>query len=218
MSNDSALDGDSRRGRPALHPPAPGRRWLRRLRRVGVGIAALLFAGALLEQVGAEVDRHRFPPQGTAIDLGDGRRMYLDCRGSGSPTVILDAGFRNWSPTWTLVQPQIAEFTRVCSYDRPGLGLSDRGPRPRNVSALEADLVRLLVRANVSPPYVLVGHSAGGMYHRVFAASHREQVTGMVLVDSDEPTDEEDRRNVERAGSDWNGAIMLTAMTVTVQG
>ena len=176
-------------------------------------MAALLLAGAIFEPIGAWWDGRRYPPQGSRVDLGDGRRMYLDCRGTGSPTVLLEAGHRGWSPAWTLVQPQVATFTRVCSYDRAGLGLSDSGPRPRDVAAVNADLAELLTRAGVTPPYVLVGHSAGGMYQRRFATAHRDHVAGLVLVDSDVPTDAEDRRSVEQAPDDRHAARVLTVMT-----
>jgi pimeloyl-ACP methyl ester carboxylesterase len=194
-------------------PRKPSSRWSRRFRRAGLGVLAVLLAGAVFEQIGAWSDLRRFPPPGTRIDLGDGRRMYLDCRGTGLPTVVLEAGHRNWSPAWMLVEPEIAKVTRVCSYDRAGLGLSDTGPRPRVVGAVAADLERLLHAADVAPPYVLVGHSAGGMYQRVFAASHREQVVGLVLVDSDEPTDEADRLSVETAPDDRTTAAVLTVLT-----
>lgn len=180
-------------------------------RRAALGVVVLLAAGALFERVGAGRDARRFPAPGRRIDLGDGRAMYLDCRGQGSPTVILEAGHHGWSPAWTSVEPEVATFTRVCSYDRAGLGDSDAGPRPRAASAVTQDLTRLLERAEVAPPYVLVGHSAGGMYQRLFFAAHPEQVAGMVLVDTDEPTDEADRRDVAEAPDDHRAAAFLTA-------
>ena len=190
-------------------------RWARRLRRSSTGVLALLLAGAIFEQVGAWRDRNRFPPLGSRVDLGDGRALYLDCRGTGSPTVLLEAGFRGWSPAWTTVEAQVAAFTRVCSYDRAGLGLSDGGPRPRTVDAVNADLARVLERARIAPPYVLVGHSAGGMYQRRFLAAHREQVAGLVLVDTDVPTDEEDRRAVATGDDDRRTGRVLTALAYT---
>ena len=189
---------------------------LRFLRGLGYfikGLAILLLAGALFEQLGAWTDNRRFPPTGTRVKLADGRRLYLDCRGSGSPTVLLEAGHRNWSPAWTLVQPQVAQFTRVCSYDRAGLGLSDSGPRPRTAHAAATDLTQLLHQAAIPPPYVLVGHSAGGMYSRVFTDLHRDQVAGLVLVDTDVPTDSEDRAKIGSAPDDRRTAVVLTLLT-----
>ena len=188
------------------------KRWRRRLGRVALGLGVLLLAGAILEQVGAWRDLRRFPPAGNLVDLGDGRRMYLDCRGSGSPTVLLEAGYLNWSPTWTLVQPEVAKLTRVCSYDRAGLGSSDPGPRPRVVTEVNADLERLLARAGVAPPFVLVGHSAGGMYQRLFTVAHREGVVGMVQIDSNQPTDEADRLSVVNAEDERRTGAVLTAL------
>ncbi len=141
--------------------------------------------------------------------------MLLDCRGAGSPTVLLEAGHHGWSPAWTAVQPEVAQFTRVCSYDRAGLGRSDAGPSRRVAWAAVEDLEALLDRGEVKPPYVLVGHSAGGMYQRLFYQRHPEQVTGMVLVDTDEPTDDADRREVADAPDDRRTAVLLTAAVYT---
>ncbi len=129
--------------------------------------------------------------------------------------MLLEAGFRGWSPAWTAVQPEVAAFTRVCSYDRAGLGLSDTGPRPRTVEAVNADLARALERAQIAPPYVLVGHSAGGMYQRRFLVAHPEQVTGLVLVDTDVPTDDADRRAVATGDDDRMTGRILTALSYT---
>lgn len=190
-------------------------RWGRRLRRSGATVVALVLVGAGYERVGAWRDLRRFPAQGARVDLGGGRAIHLDCRGAGSPTVLLEAGFRGWSPAWTAVQPEVAAFTRVCSYDRAGLGLSDTGPRPRTVEAVNADLARALERAQIAPPYVLVGHSAGGMYQRRFLVAHPEQVTGLVLVDTDVPTDDADRRAVATGDDDRTTGRILTALSYT---
>lgn len=184
-------------------------------KRIGLAFLAILVAGAIFERVGAWRDARRYPPQGERVDLGDGRSMYLDCRGSGSPTVILEAGHDNWSPAWTAVEPEIAKRTRVCSYDRAGLGESDAGPKPRSAAAAVKDLELLLDRAHVAPPYVLVGHSAGGMYQRLFYAAHPDRVAGMVLVDTDEPTDDADRREIADAPDDRRGAAILSVAVHT---
>lgn len=117
------------------------------------------------------------------VDVGHGRRMNLYCLGTGSPTVILDAGMGDSTISWALVQPRLAEHTRVCSYDRAGLGFSDGSPLPSTASNIAADLHALLQAANVAPPYVLVGHSAAGMYIRVYADRYPEEVVGMVSVE-----------------------------------
>jgi pimeloyl-ACP methyl ester carboxylesterase len=120
---------------------------------------------------------------GQLIDIG-GTRLHLNCSGKGSPVVILEAGFPGSSLDWTLVQPGVAEFTRVCSYDRAGFGWSEKGKEPRSASQIAEDLKILLLNAQVSGPYILVGHSMGGLYTRAFVRKSPESVTGMVLVDA----------------------------------
>ncbi|HEX6261458.1 MAG TPA: alpha/beta hydrolase, partial [Actinomycetota bacterium] len=121
-------------------------------------------------------------PQGLDVDLG-GYRLHLDCRGEGSPAVILEAAIWDIGLTWARVQPQVARFTRVCSYDRAGLGRSERGPRPRTVHVMVEELRALLGAAGVPPPYVLVAHSFGALIAKLFAHRHPSEVAGIVLVD-----------------------------------
>jgi pimeloyl-ACP methyl ester carboxylesterase len=134
------------------------------------------------------------------VDIGD-RRLFLECRGAGGPTVILEAGYRCDARTWSIdaqqpdeprvmVLPAIATFTRVCAYDRPGTlwtieqrGRSDPAPMPRTVVDAVADLRTLLGAAGVPGPYVLVGHSYGGLLVRLYAASYPDDVVGLVLID-----------------------------------
>jgi len=117
------------------------------------------------------------------IDVG-GYEMYLHCMGTQSPTVILEAGFGDVLDTWSLVQPEVARSTRTCAYDRAGLGRSDPGPAPRDGIQIVRELHALLINAGIEGPYVLVGHSLGGMYMRLFADYYPEEVVGLVLVDS----------------------------------
>lgn len=117
------------------------------------------------------------------VDMDHGRRMNLYCRGSGSPAVILDAGMGDSSISWALVQPALAKRTRVCAYDRAGMGFSDAATRPSTVGNIAEDLHALLRAAHVRPPYVLVGHSMSGMTVRVFAGRYPDDVVGMVLVE-----------------------------------
>lgn len=117
------------------------------------------------------------------VDLGGGRHLNLRCSGSGAPTVILEIGQGMTSMSWRKVQPLLAAHTRVCSYDRAGLGFSDPGPLPRTAQAAADDLHTLLRAASISTPVVLVGHSLGGNIVRLFAGAHRDEVAGIVLVD-----------------------------------
>lgn len=117
------------------------------------------------------------------VALPDGRRINLYCTGRGAPTVLLEAGFGATTWSWAKVQPLVARTNRVCSYDRAGMGFSDPGPLPRDGAATVADLKALIRAAGLKPPFVLVGHSAGGMTMRLFADAEPAAVTGMVLVD-----------------------------------
>ena len=116
--------------------------------------------------------------------MPDHRRLNFRCSGEGSPTVILEPGFGANSGAWGTVQPKFARVTRVCAYDRAGYGFSDPGPLPREGEAVARDLDEGLKAAGVSGPYVLVGHSAGGLYVRLLAARRRHDVVGLVFVDS----------------------------------
>jgi pimeloyl-ACP methyl ester carboxylesterase len=136
------------------------------------------------------------------VDIGDGRRLWLECRGQGNPTVILEAGAYNDADTWdsaslpadaeeTAVLPGVAGFTRVCAYDRPGTvrdlhhrSRSDPVPMPRTAGDIVADLHALLSAAAIPGPYVLAGHSFGGLVARLYAATYPEEVVGLVLVDA----------------------------------
>ena len=132
---------------------------------------------------------------GRLVPIADGRSLYLLCRGSGSPTVILEAGFGGTSDSWSEVQPAVARTTRTCAYDRAGLGYSPPIPGVHDAADEIADLGRLLDRAGVRPPYVLVGHSYGGLLVRLFAHAHPEQTAGIVLVDA--MGHDQDRRLLE---------------------
>jgi pimeloyl-ACP methyl ester carboxylesterase len=151
-----------------------------------VGLAAI---GASYQTIAAASDRRTYLPPAQLVDVG-GYRLHMQCRGTaqpGSPTVILEAGAGLASPSWAWVQSAVAATTRVCAYDRAGLGWSDPGPAPRDARQVAHELHTLLDRAAVAGPYVLVGHSIGGMYVRVYAAQYPDEVAGLVLVDSSHP-------------------------------
>ncbi len=158
--------------------------------RVLLGILALIIGlaaiGASYQAIATANDRRHFPAPGQLVDVG-GYKLHINCIGQGSPTVILESGLANPSSIWGWVQPEVAHATRVCAYDRAGVGWSDPGPEPRDGLQIARDLHTLLGKANVPGPYVLVGHSTGGLYVRVYAAQYPQDVVGMVLVDVEHP-------------------------------
>jgi pimeloyl-ACP methyl ester carboxylesterase len=186
-------------------------------RIVLIPLALLLIlaaAGFLYENISEARDRRFNPMEGRLVDAGGGK-MHINCTGDGSPTVILDSGLGESYLSWRKVQPQIAKFTRVCSYDRAGLGYSDPSPRPRTSKVIAEELHALLQAASVPPPYVIVGHSMGGYDVRVYTSLYRDDIVGMVLVDASHP-DQENRfppelKNME--GS-WNREAQFIASTM----
>ena len=179
------------------------------------GGRTLLIAGALaaLAAVATALAAHASQPAGPydkpgqLVALQDGRRIDLRCSGRGSRVVLLEGGYLATSAAWTKVQPEIARFTRVCAYDRAGYGFSDPGPAPRDGASVAGDLDQALRSAAVMGPFVLVGHSAGGLYVRLFAQRRAHDIAGMVLVDPSVP--HQDRRFNERFGSGDDGTRAL---------
>lgn len=123
-----------------------------------------------------------YDARGTLVEVAE-RRLYLDCRGTGQPTVVLENGLGSGAGGWGFVLPELAERTRVCAYDRAGIGRSDSAPR-RPVSGYVEELRALLAAAGERPPWVLVGMSLGGTHVRVFTARHPDEVAGLVFVDA----------------------------------
>ncbi len=117
------------------------------------------------------------------IRLADGRRMYMDCQGTGLPAVIFDSGAGGGVQSWAKVQPDIAKTNMACTYDRAGFGVSEPGPFPRDAAAVANDMDALLTAARIPAPYVVVGHSLGGIHVRQYANTHLDKVAGIVLVD-----------------------------------
>ena len=157
------------------------------LGRGAIGLLAFLViamaAGAIYQAAASASDLKKYPAPGEMYDVGK-YRLHLHCTGEGSPTVILEAGAGSPGLTWTLVQDEIAKTTRVCSYDRAGYGWSDLAPDPLSPTQIASDLHTLLETAGVPGPYILVGHSAGGIYVRAYASQYPSEVAGMVLVDA----------------------------------
>lgn len=190
----------------AKTPGGKKRKVLRWVGRIAGSIVALVLLAAIIaatrEFLAEREDIRRFPQQGRKVDVG-GYSLNLNCTGEGSPTVILESGWSVPGVSWSLVQPEVARFARVCSYDRAGYGWSDEGPMPRTTDEIARELHALLHNAGVGPPYVLAGHSLGGYVIRCFRGIYPNEVVGMVLVD---PSQE-----------DMN-ALMPTALREAYQG
>lgn len=123
------------------------------------------------------------PETACKVDV-DGVGLYVHCMGAGAPAIIIEAGYNDHGETWSLVQPEVARYTQACTYDRAGLGQSDPGPEARSSLDAVLTLHRLLGNAGIGGPYVLVGHSLGGQYTRLYAGRYAQDVAGLVLVDS----------------------------------
>jgi pimeloyl-ACP methyl ester carboxylesterase len=162
------------------------RRIWRPLLGLVVVLLALAVAGATYQAVATERAERAYPPPGEMVDVG-GHSLHINCVGQGSPTVVLDAGSGGFSAQWVRVQREVSGTTRVCAYDRAGMGWSEMGPEPRDAKQISSELHTLLKGANIEGPYVLVGHSFGGLYVRTYAARYPDEVAGVVLVDSSSP-------------------------------
>lgn len=156
-------------------------------RRIAFGMADFLLlvlaAGALFQIIATSSDEGKYPPPGKMFAI-NGHELHINCTGSGSPTVLLEAGLGGGSLDWSLVQPEVAKFGRVCSYYRAGFAWSSPGVGRRDAVAITDELHQLLRAAEAASPYVLVGHSIGGIYVQLFAAQHADEVAEVVLVDS----------------------------------
>jgi pimeloyl-ACP methyl ester carboxylesterase len=159
-------------------------RWLLTPMLVALALAAI---GGTTADVSELRIAHEYAAAPGATYLVNGHRLHLDCRGSGSPTVVLFSGLSEFSQSWTGVTQQVNRTTRVCAYDRAGQGWSDDVSTPQDGLTAAHDLHTLLAAAGEHGPYVLVGHSIGGPYALTYAAQYPEQVAGMVLLDSSSP-------------------------------
>jgi pimeloyl-ACP methyl ester carboxylesterase len=149
-------------------------------------IPCLTGVGCLYQAFAAARDGRNHPPPGTLVDV-EGCRIHVQAVGSGTPSVILESGLGGMSSAWGWIQPEAAKFSRVVSYDRAGLGWSEADAAPKTAWLAAHRLRAVLRRCNVSPPYVLVGHSMGGLLVRVFADRYPGEVAGVVLVDASHP-------------------------------
>ena len=163
-------------------------------------ILLLLAAAVIFGQVKQGNLQADFPAPGQMVDIG-GYKLHLHCQGAGSPTVLLEAGQGESSLTWATLQPELAKTTRVCAYDRAGYGWSESSPLPRTVTNMVDELHTLFQRAELAGPYLLVGHSIGGLNMRLFAQRYPQTVAGMVLID---PAHEE---MITRLPADWQAYL-----------
>jgi pimeloyl-ACP methyl ester carboxylesterase len=169
--------GQKRRGAGCM-------RWLGRAALGALALLLVLMAvGAIYQAVASAKDAKTYKPLNQMVDV-IGIQMRLDCRGSGSPTVVLEAGASIYSIAWARVQDDVAKFTRVCSYDRAGLGWSEGVREAQSPQQVAEMLQALLANGGEQSPYLMVGHSLGGIYVRAFAALYPQDMAGMVLVDS----------------------------------
>jgi pimeloyl-ACP methyl ester carboxylesterase len=155
-------------------------RWIRYL--LG-GLTLFALAGAIYQAIAAARDRRRYPPPGQLIDIGS-CRLHLHCLGAGKPVVIMESGSGNFSLDWSLLQAEIAKVTQVCTYDRAGHGWSEAGVTPRTVPQIVEELHTLLRVNGLEGPYILVGHSLGGLYMHYFARRYPIETGGLVLIDA----------------------------------
>ena len=165
-------------------------------------LGLLLFGAALgmaYQYVGTARDQKRYAPPGRMVDLGS-HRLHLYETGTGGPTIVMESGLMSTVLSWTELQRGLSKSFRVVSYDRAGLGWSELGPMPRTAERIVDELHLALGKADIKPPYILIGHSFGGLLMPLFAARYPDEVTGMVLIDAvvpaewDPPT-EQDARN-----------------------
>jgi pimeloyl-ACP methyl ester carboxylesterase len=202
---------------PSQPPAAPRKR-----RRVRIWVMRIL-AGVLVLAVGAvgtsallELrDARRFPAPGDLVELPDGRQLHLDIRGEdhGGPVVVIDAGFTAFSPGYAWLQDQLAESVTTVAYDRPGYGWSDPADRPVDPAATVDDLHAALEERGLPGPYILVGHSLGAHYSRVFAERYPDDVTGLVLLD---PSHEDQFERMPEAAMQLQQASTMFAVAPTL--
>lgn len=176
--------------------------------------AALVLSGCLYQQLGGYYDRRRYAGKGRWIDIGKGRKLYLLEQGSGGPTVIFEAGIAATNLNWRHLQETVSQFAATASYDRSGLGWSSPCRTPRTPRNIAVELHELLTSAGIKPPYVLVGHSFGGLVMRRFALLYPDEVASIVLVDPMRceewpPLDPEKQRMLDRGARLSNFAIPI---------
>ncbi len=170
------------------------RTWRKVVERIVLSVVVLLVAVLAGSSAFNAIVLHHFwatnSPPGAFYSV-NGHRMHINCTGSGSPTIVLEAGLGNDALTWGGVQPVLSSTTRVCSYDRAGFGWSDALPAPRDADHIAAELHELLLQAKVTGPIVLMGHSIAGIYMRDYATRYPEGIVGIIFEDGSTPLQDE---------------------------
>lgn len=188
----------------------------RRLRAFAALVMFLVFAGATYQGVATALERRRLPHPGRLIDVG-GHQLHLDCTGEGTPVVVLEAPALGMSRAWGWVQTRVSERTRVCSYDRAGLGWSEAGDAGYDPARKIEELHILLMRAKEPGPYVMVGHGLGAVLARSYARQYRAEITALLLIDEPAPGEGPEHSPVARLARvlPWlarTGILRATAM------
>ena len=189
------------------------------LSAIGLPLIGLVLCGIVYQQIGMVIDRRRVRPTGRLVRIPGGS-LHVNCTGHGGVTVVLESGISASSLSWAKVQQEVAKFAQVCSYDRAGFGWSDRRAGGRTPGRLAQELNVMLNAAELKPPYLLVGHSFGGLIVRAYAAQFSREVCGMVLVDALHPAEWADpsreQQRVLTGGVllSWIGALLCAAGVV----
>ncbi len=189
--------------------------------RVALGVVAfvvvVLLVGSVWEQVERRQTRHDYPMVGKLVDVGGGRRIHIDCRGQGSPTVVLEAGLdTNGVWAWSAVHDEIAKVTRTCAYDRAGVVWSDPKSGVHDADGVADDLHAALAGAGEQAPFVLVGHSLGGPYISDYTRKFPDQVAGLVFVDASHPDQFKRLREAKIPGADRPGLPLILTVLVNL--
>ena len=190
----------------------------RRTRHVAFIVAGLVtfivLAGVTYQSVATALERRRFPYPGRLIEVGD-HQLHLHCVGEGTPTVVLEAPAAGVSVGWTWVQDEVAKTTRVCSYDRAGLGWSEAGEGGYRAARVPDELHTLLERAGEHAPFVIVGHELGASYARMYASRFRDETAALVLVDDPSGSMESARQRVPRLAGAWPWLARIGVLRAT---
>ncbi|WP_214482259.1 alpha/beta hydrolase [Bacillus sp. SM2101] len=161
----------------------------RKLKLIGITLITIilltLVAGFLYEYTSYKNVKNNFPPDGEMVDVGD-REIHVNIQGKKTnlPSIVIEAGAGSWSYDWSYVQKELAKHTEVITYDRAGLGWSEPHPNGYNIDTTIDDLSEIIEYSNIDTPVILVGHSLGGLYSRLFADKYLEKVSGLILVDA----------------------------------